>query len=113
MTKKFEGSDKYGASRRPKRVSALGEVEPTRMGTRDGKEARLPKTLGKEVSGSSTRWEKESVAYSKSILKIYGRCISRLCSSSSRACVMVSKEPVAARARIVSWSRGRGPRGVS
>jgi hypothetical protein len=49
MTKKFEGSDRYGASRRPKRVSVLGDVEPTRMGTRGGKRARLPKALGRMV----------------------------------------------------------------
>lgn len=67
----------------------------------------LPTRIG--ISGGKASGGKDL----ESILYMYGRCISRLCSSSSIEVDMVSKREVAFSSVMVPVSRTKSPRGVS
>ena len=89
------GSARYGARIEPYSFSALELVPPTRIGIRSG-------------YSSSDLFLK----CSDRIWYIYGKCISRLCSSSSLLVLIVTNLLVAANSSTVFLSMSKSPKGV-
>ena len=80
--KTFEGSSRCDANNEPKALSVVGFVFQTRMGPSGGKSA--------------------GANFLDSMWKMYGRCISRLCSASSVLEDMSSNRPVDRSVAMVS-----------
>lgn len=92
--KKDVGSARYGARISPYCFSILGRVPPTRIGIRGG------------YSASDLKCR-------ESILYMYGKCISMLCSVSSLSVLIVTNFFVASNSSTIFLSMTRSPNGVS
>ena len=100
-TKRLSVESKYGAKISPYAFSSWVLIAPTRMGT------TLMSFL-EDINSirARLRWRFITRTYPSNILRIYGRCISMLCSSSSVDRLIEVNLPVSSSSPMASESQG-------